>query len=269
MTTERFANKAITTLNGGIDGVVTSLVVNDPSKFPTLPQFRILVESELMLVTGVSGSTFTVQRGSEGTTNVSHANGVTVTHILTSGALDSLRNASGLQSATTIVLISSAPAPSPGQVLTATSSTDADWETPAPSSTLVTMAVDIDLTTTGNYLIDTRPSTPTGPGRWKLMSIDLRVKVAVTGSSTPSSTVSIGSTSGGQQIIINQVILPAATVGSIVGGFALNTLGSDMGQSTGFEAVYPAGQLIYANVTVSGTVATGTATAYLLWQGLP
>jgi cation transporter-like permease len=101
------------------------------------------------------------------------------------------------------------------------------------------------------------------------MSIDLRVKVAVTGGGTPSSVIRIGSTSGGQEIILDQTILPAATVGSIVGGFSLNTLGADLSQITGFEAVYPASQEVWANVTESGSPATGTITAYLLWQGFP
>jgi hypothetical protein len=40
------------------------------------------------------------------------------------------RTSSGLRSATTIVVVSSATAPSAGQVLTATSTTTADWQTP-------------------------------------------------------------------------------------------------------------------------------------------
>jgi len=268
MTTERFANKAITTLNGGINGVVTSLVVTDASEFPTLPQFRVLVEDELMLVTGVSGVSFTVQRGLEGTLNVPHANGAAVTHILTAGALSEI-SASGLRTATTVVDVSASTAPSPGQVLTASSDTVAAWATPTPGSTLVTTQFDIDLTTTANTAIDTRPSTPTGPGRWKLKSIDLRLKVAITGVGTPSSVLSIGAVSGEQQIVVDQTVTDSSTVGSSVGGFALGTLGFDMSQSTGFEAMYPAGQAIYANVTQSGNPATGTVTAYLLWQGLP
>jgi hypothetical protein len=55
--------------------------------FPTTGQFRIKIDAELMLVTAVSGTTFTVTRGIEGSTAASHANGATVTHILTAGAL--------------------------------------------------------------------------------------------------------------------------------------------------------------------------------------
>ena len=72
MVTEKFANNPITTLNGGINSIVTSLSVANASEFPAQPQFRIKVEQEYMLVTGVSGTTFTVSRGAEGSSNVSH-----------------------------------------------------------------------------------------------------------------------------------------------------------------------------------------------------
>lgn len=280
MATEKFANKPATTLNGGIDGVVTSLTVTDASAFPSTGQFRIIIDAEYMLVTAVSGNNFTVQRGAESSTAFPHSNGASVEHILTAGAVNLLvqtddsrlsdnRTASGIKTATTVVAVSSATAPTAGQVLTATSGTAADWETPAPGSTLVTLAVDISLTTSANTAIDTRPATPTGINRWKLISIDLRLKVAVTGGGTPSASVTIGSTSGGNQIVTAQTINTSTAVGSIVGGFALNSLGSDMSQTTGFESFYPASQSIYANVTATGSPSTGTLTAYLLWQGLP
>lgn len=129
MSTEQFANRPVTTLNGAINGVVTSLVVQDASLFPLTPQFRILVESEYMLVTGVTGNTFTVTRGIEGSSNVPHANGVPVIHILTAGALETLRSASGLKTTTTVVDVESALAPSNGQVLVATGPTAATWQT--------------------------------------------------------------------------------------------------------------------------------------------
>lgn len=87
MATEQFANNASSTLNGSITNVATSLVVTSATPFPTDPQFRLLIESELVLVTGVAGATFTVVRGIEGTTAVPHANSTPVTHIVTAGAL--------------------------------------------------------------------------------------------------------------------------------------------------------------------------------------
>jgi hypothetical protein len=47
--------------------------------------------AEIVLVTGVSGTTFTVLRGQEGTTAIGWANLTDVTHILTAGALEALR----------------------------------------------------------------------------------------------------------------------------------------------------------------------------------
>jgi hypothetical protein len=268
-------------LNGGINETALSLVVADASSFPGTPQFRILVENEIMLVTGVSGTTFTIQRGAEGTTAVTHANGVVVTHVLTAAALDLLcqtddsrltddRVAAGIRTASSVVSVQAATAPTAGQILVASSSILAAWADPGVVTTLITLAVDIDLTTTANTVIDTRPASPSGTNRWKLMSIDLRVKVELAGSGgSPSSVISIGSTSGGQEIVLNQTVLPATSVGSIVGGFSLETLGTDMSQVNGFEAMYPASQNIYANVTQTDNPSSGTITAYLLWQGLP
>lgn len=87
---EQFANNASSTLNGAINNVVTTLVVQSATLFPTQGQFRILIDSEIMLVTGVSGTTYTVTRGTEGTTAASHSNGVPVTHILTAAALNQI-----------------------------------------------------------------------------------------------------------------------------------------------------------------------------------
>jgi hypothetical protein len=221
----------------------------------------------------IGGGAATALQTTTTTVNVSNAEPPTAGQVLTANSAstatwqDAAPSAAvALQTTSTVVNVSNAPPPGAGQVLTATSGTSATWQDAAPSTTLVTMAVDIDLTVNGSSVIDTRPATPTGQGRWKLMSIDLRLKV---GLGSGSSIISIGSTSGGQQIVLNQTILPATSVGTIVGGFALNTLGSGMSQVTGFEVVYPASQQIWANVTPSGSPSTGTITAYLLWQGLP
>ena len=87
MPVEQFANNAVTTLNGAINNSVTSLVVTSATGFSTVPQFRLIIDSEIMLVTAVSGTTFTITRGAEGTTAASHSNGATVAQILTAGGL--------------------------------------------------------------------------------------------------------------------------------------------------------------------------------------
>jgi hypothetical protein len=84
---EQFTNNASTTLNGGINNAVTSLVVTSASSFPTAGNFRILIDSELILVTAVSGTTFTISRAVEGTAAASHSNGATITEIITAASL--------------------------------------------------------------------------------------------------------------------------------------------------------------------------------------
>lgn len=91
MATEKFSNLAITQLNGSLDNSTTSVVVQSASLFPTTGNFRIVVDSEIMLVTNVSSNTFTVTRGAESTSAVSHANGATVSHVYTAGALNQQR----------------------------------------------------------------------------------------------------------------------------------------------------------------------------------
>lgn len=95
---EQFANLASTFLSGSISSGATSLVVVVPSVFPSTGNFRILIDSEIMLVTAVSGSNFTVTRAQEGTTATAHNSGVAIVHVFTSGALAQFR-ADGQQAA--------------------------------------------------------------------------------------------------------------------------------------------------------------------------
>lgn len=91
MTVESLANNAITTLSANINNSVTSLTVASNTPFPSTGQYRIIVDSEIMLVTGGLGTTtWTVTRGTETTVAASHSAGATVTHIITAGALGNL-----------------------------------------------------------------------------------------------------------------------------------------------------------------------------------
>jgi len=100
---EQFANNASSALNGAINNSVTSLVVTSASGFPVAGNFRILIDSELILVGAISGSTLSsLTRGVEGTSAANHSNGATVTHVLTSAAIQQFRadtNASGTHAA--------------------------------------------------------------------------------------------------------------------------------------------------------------------------
>jgi Head domain of trimeric autotransporter adhesin len=88
MAVEQFADFAQTNVDSfGISLSGLSFGVVSTTGFPMVGNFRILVDSELMLVTVVSGLTFTVTRGIEGTVAAVHAAGAAVTLVLTSGSL--------------------------------------------------------------------------------------------------------------------------------------------------------------------------------------
>ena len=128
---------------------------------------------------------------------------------------------------------------------------------------------DIALASFTAQLIDSRPVLPTGPNRWLLVSITLRLKVAETGTGTPTLNLRIGSTSGGQEIVLDQLIATTNSVGDIVGGFAIASLGSGMSSDNGFQAVFPASQALYAkSIQVAGTTTGGIVTATMWWQAL-
>ncbi len=87
MATEQFANNPVGILNGAINNSVTSMVITAVGNFPTVPQFRIKIDNEYMLVTAVSGTTWTITRGAEGSTAASHIDLSAVYGILTAGAM--------------------------------------------------------------------------------------------------------------------------------------------------------------------------------------
>ncbi len=90
MAIEKFANNATTTTSGSINNSSNpvTFTVASASAFPTSGNFRIIIDSEILLVTSVSGSDFTATRAQEGTSIASHASGATVKHILTADSLD-------------------------------------------------------------------------------------------------------------------------------------------------------------------------------------
>lgn len=70
-------NDASTTLAGAMDAVQTSLSVQDGSAFPSGGNFHIRIDNEVILVTAVSGNTWTVTRAYESVNGVQAA----ATHI--------------------------------------------------------------------------------------------------------------------------------------------------------------------------------------------
>jgi Tfp pilus assembly protein PilV len=77
---EAYAGGATTTtVSGGIDASATTLMVASASGFPASAEFRVQIESELLVVTEVAGTSWTVERAADGTVPAAHAGGATVT----------------------------------------------------------------------------------------------------------------------------------------------------------------------------------------------
>ena len=75
------AGAVTTTLNGAINASVTTLTLTDASQFPDSGTNFIIIGSEEISYTGVSGNTLTgLTRGVAGTTAASHSDGATVTN---------------------------------------------------------------------------------------------------------------------------------------------------------------------------------------------
>jgi hypothetical protein len=90
---EFYSNGAVTTVHTAIDAVSTTLVVETDANFPSLGNFHIKVDSEIMVVTAVSGtspSTWTVTRGAESTAAAVHSSGTFVFNIFSKEALEGL-----------------------------------------------------------------------------------------------------------------------------------------------------------------------------------
>jgi hypothetical protein len=84
---EKFSNNGQSTLLATIAAGDTSLQVANAAVFPASGNFRLVIDSEILLVTAVSSNTFTVSRAQEGTTAAPHNAGALVTHVLTAAAM--------------------------------------------------------------------------------------------------------------------------------------------------------------------------------------
>lgn len=85
---ENLGNDFTTTLAAAItDTIGTTITVASSTGAPAA-NFRILIDTEWMLVTAIAHPNWTVQRGIEGSTAATHLNGATVAHTITKGGLD-------------------------------------------------------------------------------------------------------------------------------------------------------------------------------------
>jgi hypothetical protein len=75
------SGEAVTSLNGGINAITTTVVLSDASLFPSSGTNFVQIESEEISYTGITGNTLTgVTRGVRNTTAATHSNGATVTN---------------------------------------------------------------------------------------------------------------------------------------------------------------------------------------------
>lgn len=85
---EQFGLNAVARLVDPITDSQTTLQVTTTDRFPITGNFRITVGIEIMLVTTVTGITFTVVRAQEGTTGVAHDAGAPVVQPITAGSIE-------------------------------------------------------------------------------------------------------------------------------------------------------------------------------------
>lgn len=89
---EQFTNFGSTSLSSPATAGSTSISVNDATNFPATGQFRVVIDNEVFLVTGVTGTTFTVTPGYENTTQANHNTGATVSCVVTAGVMNNINN---------------------------------------------------------------------------------------------------------------------------------------------------------------------------------
>lgn len=92
---EQFANNANSVL--AVPCVIgdTAIIVQDAASFPNIGNFRLLIDNELLLCTGVTGTVFDVTRGIEGTSEAGHTVGSAVISPLTAGSLATISGGGG------------------------------------------------------------------------------------------------------------------------------------------------------------------------------
>ena len=189
------------------------------------------VNEEIVFITANSGDTFTIVRGRAGTSQITHASGATVRHVLTSDDLDYFNTAlqpaqltakGALITATAAGTASTLSVGSNGQVLTAdsTEGRGIKWATPSslPSQTgNAGRYLSTDGTTTSwaaavptlNITLNAQTGTT-----YTLVSGDVNKLVTLSNASAITLTVPNGVFTVGQQINIQQIGAGQVTVAS-------------------------------------------------------
>lgn len=101
---ESLANLATTSLSAPCAPSDATISVANTTPFPAAGQYRIRIDSELILVTGGNNTlTWNVTRGVEGTASAAHSSGASVTHILTAQGLANFITSTAKTIPTTVV----------------------------------------------------------------------------------------------------------------------------------------------------------------------
>lgn len=91
MPIEQYANGGIGRVSYLVNDSQTTIEVNPGHTLPTTPTFRMGIDRELMLVTGVEGNVYTVTRGIEGTTPMQHIRNSMAVQAVTAAILAALQ----------------------------------------------------------------------------------------------------------------------------------------------------------------------------------
>lgn len=83
---EQFANDAFTTLAASVTTTDLTITVSSAATFPPTTPFRIMINDEVMMVTGIALNVFTVTRGLEETEITTHTIGDEVSQVLTNSS---------------------------------------------------------------------------------------------------------------------------------------------------------------------------------------
>lgn len=110
----------------------------------------------------------------------------------------------------------------------------------------------------------TVPASPTGLGRFVVTRCIARLAVALEGSG--NMVISVGTTSGGTQILLPFTVTSSSAL-TVLSGELFASLGANLLATQGYEAIVSAGQAIYCNLTKNGTVTAGQVDLYLF--GIP
>lgn len=127
--------------------------------------------------------------------------------------------------------------------------------------TFATSSADVD------GIAFTVPATPTGDSRFLLTMVLLRLSQTVTGSASVG--LRVGTSVGGLQVVTPQTIDSGSSLGSIVGGLSLTSLGLLMSSSLGYTTPLSSSATVNFRASTTGSLTGGKATCYVYGAFLP